>query len=53
VLPYTQPFVAENPVLGALKEGLSVPRSDWDLQKSFAAVRSQKTLAALRQAGRE
>lgn len=51
VLPYTQPFVAENPVLGALKEGLSVPRSDFDLVKTFAAVRSRKTLAALRQQG--
>jgi hypothetical protein len=28
-----------------------VPRSDWDLVKTFAAVRSRKTLAALRQQG--
>jgi hypothetical protein len=53
VLPYTQPYVAENPVLGALKEGLAVSRSDWDLVKSFAALRSRKTLAALRGAGRD
>jgi hypothetical protein len=48
VLPYTQPYVSENVVLGALKEGLAVNRADWDLVRTFAAVRSRKTLAALR-----
>jgi hypothetical protein len=52
VLPYTQPYVAENPVLGALKENVNVGRADWDLVKTFAAVRSRKTLATLREANR-
>jgi hypothetical protein len=43
-----QPYVAENPVIASLKEGLAVNRADWDLIKSFAALRSRKTLAALR-----
>lgn len=47
-IPYVQPFVGENAVLGALKEGLTVGRQDWDLVKTFAAVRSRKTLAAMR-----
>jgi hypothetical protein len=41
-------YYQESPTLGALKEGLSVNRSDWDLVKGFAAVRAVDTLAALR-----
>lgn len=41
-------YYQESPTLGALKEGLSVNRSDWDLVKGFAAVRAVDRLKQLR-----
>lgn len=40
-------YFLESPVIGALKENVSVNRSDWGLAYSFAALRSRKTLINL------
>jgi hypothetical protein len=43
----TDAFFPEDPRIGALKQGLSIPRADWGLVYGFAASRSQKTLTIL------
>jgi hypothetical protein len=40
-------IIPEDPRIGALKRGLSINRTDWSLVYSFAAARSQKTLALM------
>lgn len=37
----------EDPRIGALKEGVSIPRWDWALVQGFAAARVQKTVNAM------
>lgn len=45
-----RPFVRESPALGALKEGIPVLRSDWDLVKSYAAERVREGFERRRRA---
>jgi hypothetical protein len=44
-------FIPEDPRIGALKSGLGLPRTDWDLVYSFVATRAQLTMRAVQQQG--
>lgn len=43
-------FFLEDPRIGAIKQGLSVPRHDWAMVEGFAAQRAQKRMALYRKA---